>query len=129
MLFNSALARKPLAAPCTRSGSDPVKAHVAPLLPRMKARGDGVKRTGRLPSKLCVAYGFAFGWGLCDACGTFAGTKRIATARLAGSSLMFSISFLHQIRAAELAQLSLVRREAMAGWLGSACHLFVLRAA
>jgi hypothetical protein len=95
----------------------------------MKARGNGVKRTGRLFSKLCVAYGIAFGWGLCDACGIFAGTKRIATAPQVGSSLMFSISFMHQIRAAELAQLPLARREAMAGWLGSACHLFLLKAA
>jgi SAM-dependent methyltransferase len=69
----------------------------------MKARAGGVKRTRRLFSKLCVAYGIAFGWGLCNACFSFVGTKRIATAPQVGSSLMFSISFMHQIRAAELA--------------------------
>jgi len=42
---------------------------------------------------------------------------------------MFSISFLNKLHAAELAQLPLARREAMAGWLGSACHFFLLKAA
>lgn len=82
------------------------KARVAAMHPRMKAQRDGVKRTGRFFSGLYAAYGFAFGWGLCEGFVTFAWSKQIATASQVGQKFMLSISFLNQIRAAELAHIA-----------------------